>query len=62
LWFVLPINQIPWVPWTVRIRIGTPIAPEELFADDAEGSLDAAYERVHAAVENLVNPKERGRA
>lgn len=62
LWFVLPINQIPWVPWTVRIRIGAPIAPDELFTGDAEGSLDAAYERVHAAVEDLVNLRERARA
>jgi 1-acyl-sn-glycerol-3-phosphate acyltransferase len=61
LWIVLPLSQIPWVPWTVRMRIGDPIAHHELFPDDGDATLDRAYERVHRALEDLVNVRDRPR-
>ncbi len=59
LWMVLPASQLPWVPWTVRIRMGMPIPPEQLFPDDDQASLDAAYDRVRSTVEDLVNVRDR---
>jgi 1-acyl-sn-glycerol-3-phosphate acyltransferase len=50
---VLPF--LPWVPWKVRMRIGTPIAAPDLF--DGTGSdedLRAALVRVQGAVGELV--------
>ena len=55
LWIVLPLAQIPWVPWTVRMRLGEPIRHEDLFPDEGEETLRRAYDRVVRAVEDLVN-------
>ena len=57
LWLALPVNQIPWVPWTIRIRIGEPIPRADLFPDDSDAALEAAYGRVVTTVEALVDDR-----
>lgn len=55
LWLGSPLVFLPWVPWTLRFRVGAPLAPSELFSgagDDAE--LRAALARTEAAVQALV--------
>ena len=42
----------PWVPWTIRFRVGPPMLPESLFAS---GDLSAARARVEAEVQALVD-------
>ncbi|UQA57456.1 1-acyl-sn-glycerol-3-phosphate acyltransferase [Polyangium aurulentum] len=56
LWMALPLSQLPWIPWSITITIGQPIAPENLFRDDT-GELDIAYERARGAVQSLVSPR-----
>jgi 1-acyl-sn-glycerol-3-phosphate acyltransferase len=48
-----PLGSLPWIPWTIRMRIGVPIPARELFASP-DGPLDAAYARVQGAVQELV--------
>jgi 1-acyl-sn-glycerol-3-phosphate acyltransferase len=55
LWLVLPFATLPWIPWPIRVRIGKPLPPEELFADGEDSSLDRAYVRVESAVQALVS-------
>lgn len=59
LWIVLPLARIPWIPWTVRMRLGEPIQHEDLFPDEGEETLQRAYDRVISAVEGLVNVRDR---
>jgi hypothetical protein len=59
LWIVLPLAQIPWIPWTVRMRFGEPIRHEDLFTDESGETLQRAYDRVIGAVEDLVNVRDR---
>lgn len=51
LWLSSVFALLPWIPWTVRIRVGKPIQPEEL----AE-SLPEALKQVEAAVQTQVAP------
>jgi hypothetical protein len=51
-WLASPLIFCPFVPWTIRFRIGPPINPEDLFGSD---DLDEAYVRVEAAVQDLLN-------
>lgn len=56
-WLASPFTLMPWIPWTIRFRIGAPIPPEALFsaaspADDA--ALAGALEVVEARVQALV--------
>ncbi len=59
LWLGSPLVFLAWVPWTIRMRIGTPIPAATLFpggdesADEAE--LARALARVEAAVQALVD-------
>jgi len=57
-WLASPFPHFGWIPWKIRIRIGPPIAPEELFAESMpeQQILCAAYERVQKTVERLVDP------
>jgi hypothetical protein len=50
-----PFTYIPFVPWTIHMRVGECIESDDLFADDGDETLDAAYERVVAAVQQLVS-------
>ncbi|MDF2697322.1 MAG: 1-acyl-sn-glycerol-3-phosphate acyltransferase [Labilithrix sp.] len=58
LWLTLPLTLLPWVPLTIRFRIGEPIRPDDLFAsrdrvEDEE--LEAARATVEGAVQALVS-------
>jgi 1-acyl-sn-glycerol-3-phosphate acyltransferase len=60
MWAALasPLAFWPIVPWTIHMRVGTPILPETLFdggpADDAQ--LERALRHVQGAVQDLVTP------
>jgi 1-acyl-sn-glycerol-3-phosphate acyltransferase len=58
LWLGSPLVFLPWVPWTIRMRIGVPIPAADLFADrsgnEGAGDLQAALARVEAAVQAQV--------
>jgi 1-acyl-sn-glycerol-3-phosphate acyltransferase len=61
VWAFLASIVLPtaaWIPATIRMRIGPPIAPEELFGPDtepADGELDMAFRRVESTVQALVD-------
>lgn len=57
LWSIFPIAwQWPTIPWPVRLHVGKPIPPEELFGSrESTTPLDASAERVRAAVQSLVS-------
>jgi 1-acyl-sn-glycerol-3-phosphate acyltransferase len=55
LWLVLPFATLPWIPWSIRVRIGKPIPSEDLFPDDEDTTLDQAYDRVESDVQALVS-------
>jgi 1-acyl-sn-glycerol-3-phosphate acyltransferase len=54
LWLVLPMHTLPWIPWSIRVKIGEPISPQDLFGNSREKSLGEAYSRVQGAVQNLL--------
>ncbi len=55
LWLGSPLIFLPILPATLRLRVGPPLTPSELFAADAsEDALDDARERIERAVEALV--------
>lgn len=56
--FASPLGLLPWVPWTVRMRIGAPIAATELF-DGADDELERALARVEGHVQALVTPDKK---
>jgi len=51
-WLNSPFIFTPIVPATIRMRIGVPLEPSTLFADD---NLEGALARVQAAVQGLVD-------
>jgi 1-acyl-sn-glycerol-3-phosphate acyltransferase len=53
LWLASPMVFMPFVPWTIRMRIGEPLSPERLFAGGSD-ELDSAYRQVENAVQDLV--------
>lgn len=56
VWLGSPLTFLPWIPWRIRMRIGTPLQPQELFSGAAdEAQLQQALKRVEAAVEDLVH-------
>lgn len=57
LWLASLFPLMPAFPATIRYRIGEPIAPETLFADD---DLDAAYHLVQGRVQGLVDDSASG--
>jgi 1-acyl-sn-glycerol-3-phosphate acyltransferase len=63
VWLGSPFVLSPWLPWTIHMRIGKPIAAEELFAVQSLGTrqghdeeLPRALARVEGAVQSLVSP------
>ncbi len=57
LWLGSPLSFTPWIPWTLRYRIGTPIPASELFPSGPTGGDDelrSALTRVERAVQALV--------
>ena len=65
VWLASPLTMLPWVPSTIRMRIGEPIPPETLFgsgdAERGDAGLDAAYLHVETAVQRLVTPDRASR-
>jgi len=57
-----PLASLPWIPWSIRMRVGEPISAAELFPDATDVTLARACERVQGAVQALVAPSPRGRA
>ena len=60
LWLGSPLVLMPWIPWTIRMRIGKPIANADLFGQGPEAGSEAELRRaltvVEAAVQQQVNP------
>jgi len=59
LWLGSILVFTPCVPWTIRIRIGRPIPPAELFGDTDHPAFAHALASVERAVEALVNGKDQ---
>ncbi len=62
LWLGSPVTFLAWIPWTIRFRIGAPLAAADLFgAPQApcdppdEAKLRQALQRVQDAVQGLVD-------
>ncbi|MCO5168904.1 MAG: acyltransferase family protein [Planctomycetes bacterium] len=55
----LPVFFLPLVPWPVRVCVGPPLAPEDLFEGD-DDRLDEPYARVVAAVQAAVDEAREG--
>jgi len=57
-WLGTPLVFLPWVPWTIRMRIGEPIAASALFSsegtDESDEELKGALRHVECAVQALV--------
>jgi 1-acyl-sn-glycerol-3-phosphate acyltransferase len=54
VWLGSPLVFMPIVPWRIRLRIGKPLATQELFAAGADHELVDALGRVEREVELLV--------
>lgn len=54
LWLGSPFVFLPIIPWRITFRIGTPIAPADLFADDGEADLQDVLGRVEGVIAALV--------
>jgi hypothetical protein len=59
LWLGSPLVFLPWVPWTIRMRIGAPLSATDLFAAggsaENDEQLHQALGRVQGAVQALVD-------
>ncbi|MCG3172745.1 MAG: hypothetical protein GMKNLPBB_00900 [Myxococcota bacterium] len=53
-WLASPFIFLPVIPATIRMAIGEPIPPDQLF-DGGEGELDRALDQVQSAVQSLVD-------
>ncbi len=51
LWLGSPVTFLPWLPWTVRMRAGTPLPARELLGDGSDAALRQALVRVQDAVQ-----------
>lgn len=55
-WCVVPLTwSIPWVPWTVRARIGPPLAIDELVPEGTAADYARAYAAVVQTLQGLVD-------
>ena len=55
LWLGSPLTFLPWLPWTLRLQIGAPLAAADLFGDGSEAALRHALLRVQGAVQAVVS-------
>jgi hypothetical protein len=59
-WAASPMAMVSWLPARIAIRIGEPIAPEELFGERGKTPDDArlrdALANVEAAIQRLTTP------
>lgn len=59
-WAASPLAMVSWLPATIRIRIGEPIAPEALFGEQGsadEARLPEALATVERAVQGLIDAR-----
>jgi len=56
LWLGSPLSFLPWIPWTVRLKIGPPLKQEDLFGNDpGDEDMREALTKVEAALQRLVD-------
>jgi hypothetical protein len=56
-----PLVFFSWIPSTIRMRIGPPIQPGDLFPDHTDATLDRALTRVEDDVQRLVDGRRDAR-
>jgi 1-acyl-sn-glycerol-3-phosphate acyltransferase len=60
-WAGSPLAFVPWIPWTIRMRIGPALMPETLFGTDAsatgEAVLEFALRRVETEIQSMVDQR-----
>jgi 1-acyl-sn-glycerol-3-phosphate acyltransferase len=54
LWLGSPLVLLPWVPWTIRMCIGAPLATTDLFAPEGTAETDKELGRALARVQGTV--------
>lgn len=54
-WLSSPFPFLPWLPWTVRVRLGPPLHPQDLFDPVADPDLRLATRRVEDSVQRIVD-------
>ncbi len=52
LWLASPLVLFPWIPWTIRFRVGEPLQNSQLFSDgfDPVQALQAVEQRIESLV------------
>lgn len=56
LWLGSPFVFLPWIPWSIRMRIGAPLHAGALFpGSDTDASLRDALARVESSIQRLVD-------
>jgi len=59
LWLGTPLVFLPWIPWTIRLRVGPPLEAASLFLPEptlaTDDELRQALHRVERAVQALVD-------
>ncbi|MBI4818554.1 MAG: 1-acyl-sn-glycerol-3-phosphate acyltransferase [Deltaproteobacteria bacterium] len=53
-WLGSPLVMAPYIPATIRIRIGEPLSPESLFREGTDEELPRALDRVQGVIQGLV--------
>ncbi len=54
VWLASPLILLPWIPWTIRFRIGSPMAPFDS-KDLSEADLELALRDVESRVAGLLD-------
>lgn len=54
VWLGSPLVFMPVIPWSIRLTIGPPLEPHDLFADRSEHELHGTLQRVQSEVERLM--------
>lgn len=54
VWLASPLILLPWIPWTIRFRIGSPMAPFDS-TDLSEADLELALRDVESRVAGLLH-------
>jgi len=54
VWLGSPLVFMPIIPWSIRLSIGKPLEPRDLFGNESNTELHAALQRVQGDVEQLI--------
>lgn len=54
VWLGSPLVFMPIIPWSIRLNIGQPLKPHDLFGNESEHELHGALQRVQREVEGLI--------